>query len=184
MLLISTLAACTGSQTIGVGVPDTAEAATPEVEAQEIPGSTDTAEPEDEEEEEIELRPLDAPVVIVIDCPAAIREESDVRCAMSTSWPDGTPHWSGEVAMHLRGRSSSDFPKPQYRVTLEDGNRTELSADLFGMGSEADWVLNGMWIDRARLALYGIACLVAGFKDYGMGAVRIPVCVPAIIRLV
>src|SRR4029079_5347295 len=48
-----------------------------------------------------------------------------------------------------RGRSSIDFPKAQYSIELRTESDAELAVDLFGMGRESDWVLNGMYIDRA-----------------------------------
>jgi hypothetical protein len=43
------------------------------------------------------------------------------------------------------------FPKPQLSVELWDAADQELSANLLGMGAEADWVINGAYIDRALL---------------------------------
>jgi hypothetical protein len=88
---------------------------------------------------------------VSLTCAGAIPEDTDVDCEIELRWPDGTVAWTGPAGLHRRGRSSSDFPKPQYKLTLRDADGNDAEADLFGMGGEADWVLNGMWIDRALI---------------------------------
>ncbi|MFN7147490.1 MAG: CotH kinase family protein, partial [Myxococcota bacterium] len=65
--------------------------------------------------------------------------------------PDGRVWWDGPAGVGLHGRSSAGFPKAQLAVELRDNRGLQVDADLFGMGEEADWLLNGMWIDRALL---------------------------------
>jgi hypothetical protein len=87
---------------------------------------------------------LDAPGLATIDCAAAIPVDGKTDCTMVLTWPDGDVEWSGPVGVGIHGRSSSGFPKAQYAIEL-DRDRA-----LFGMEpADDDWLLNGMYIDRA-----------------------------------
>ena len=95
---------------------------------------------------------LTAPALISITCAAEIPEDGKTDCVTTMTYPDGSPAYSGDVGVGLRGRSSSGFPKTQYALELRKPDGTDDdTVDLFGMGADADWVLNGMFIDRALL---------------------------------
>jgi hypothetical protein len=95
---------------------------------------------------------LTAPALISITCAAEIPADGKTDCTTTITYPDGTPVYAGAVGVGLRGRSSSGFPKTQYALELRNPDGTDDdSVDLFGMGADADWVLNGMFIDRALL---------------------------------
>ncbi len=53
--------------------------------------------------------------------------------------------------IHVRGQSSADFPKKQYKLEFvkEDGTNNNLS--LLGMPRENDWIINGSYADRTLL---------------------------------
>ena len=70
-------------------------------------------------------------------------------CTLTIRDHDGLVVYDGQAGVGLRGRSSSTFPKPQYAVELRDNLGEDNDVDLFGMGSDADWILNGLYIDRA-----------------------------------
>lgn len=91
---------------------------------------------------------LDAPATATLDCASAPQDGSKTDCSLAFHWPDGTPGWAGTAGVTLHGRSSLDFPKKQYAVELRDGAGQPVDVDLFGMGGESDWLLNGMYIDR------------------------------------
>ncbi|HJN72967.1 MAG TPA: CotH kinase family protein [Myxococcota bacterium] len=85
---------------------------------------------------------------IELDCGQAIPDEPKIDCDLEIADAEGLVLFDGEAGVEIRGRSSSGFPKKQYAVELRrDGEALEV--DLFGMGAESDWVLNGAWIDRA-----------------------------------
>ncbi len=94
---------------------------------------------------------LTAPALIAIDCAADIPADGKTDCTTTITYPDGTPVYAGGVGVGLRGRSSQGFPKKQYAIELRNPDGTDADVDLFGMGADADWVLNGMFIDRAML---------------------------------
>jgi hypothetical protein len=89
-----------------------------------------------------------APGLATLTCPSAPSTVGKVTCSLDITGPDGTVQWSGPAGIGLHGRSSAGFPKPQFSVELRDDAGADAAADLFGMGAEADWILNGMYIDR------------------------------------
>lgn len=91
---------------------------------------------------------LDAPALASLACESAITPEAETPCTFSLYWPDGELNFAGGASVQIRGRSSEGFPKQQYKLELGSSAVPE-PADLLGMGRESDWVLNGMWIDRA-----------------------------------
>lgn len=134
------LLACTASQGIAIGGDSAAPVDTGRDPAELLPAPEPTEEPV-----------LTAPAPVEVACPGPIPVDADIPCTIRFLMPDGTEAWSGAVDVHQRGRSSAGFPKPQYRLTLRGEDGEEAAPDLYGMGGEADWVLNGMWIDRALL---------------------------------
>lgn len=92
-----------------------------------------------------------APVLIDVACPSAIPDEAAIPCDIRLTWPDGTEEAAGIAGFSQRGRSSLGFPKHQYKVEFIDAGGASAPVSLFGLGRESDWVLNGMWIDRAMI---------------------------------
>ncbi len=94
-------------------------------------------------------RTLTAPAQATLDCAAAIPTDGKTDCQLRLVWPEGDVDWEGTAGVGIHGRSSSGFPKKQYAIELRDDTGLDAPANLFGMGSEADWLLNGMYLDRA-----------------------------------
>lgn len=95
--------------------------------------------------------PPAGPGAVAVSCSEALPLEGKVDCMLRVADADGVVWWDGPAGVGLHGRSSSSFPKPQLAVELRDTAGLQVDADLLGMGEEADWLLNGMWIDRALL---------------------------------
>jgi hypothetical protein len=96
-----------------------------------------------------DLRPP-AVCELVIDCDGAeIPDEPKLGCALRIEDGRGEVLFDGPAGIERRGRSSQAFPKPQYSVELRDAGGAEAAVNLFAMGAESDWILNGMYIDRA-----------------------------------
>ncbi len=91
---------------------------------------------------------LSSPGTATLSCDGQL-STTDSRCVFEAWWPDGTLEVSTGADVRIRGRSSEGFPKHQYGMEFVNDAGEPTSAELFGMGSEGDWVLNGMWIDRA-----------------------------------
>ena len=96
-------------------------------------------------------RELTAPARVAITCPGAIPVVGKLDCSIAISWPEGDVAYQGPVGVGLHGRSSLSFPKKQYALELRDPDGSDHEVDLFGMGADADWLLNGAWLDRALL---------------------------------
>lgn len=152
----SVLLACTGS-TVLVGGLDTADTDTLDTDTDTL----DTDTPGDTDPEHVGDAPADTapepgpiprtPGAVELDCDRAPQAEGKVPCTLRVADADGTVYWDGPAGVGLHGRSSSGFPKVTYAVELRDADGVEAGADLLGMGEEADWLLNGMWIDRALM---------------------------------
>ncbi len=89
---------------------------------------------------------------VAIDCGGAESpDEPKIACAIEIGDGLGGVVHQGRIGIERRGRSSIAFPKAQYSVELRSVADAEQPVNLFGMGSESDWILNGMYIDRALL---------------------------------
>lgn len=90
-----------------------------------------------------------APGFAAMDCPGSPPAEGKIDCTLSFTDADGALVWEGTAGVGLHGRSSMDFIKPQFAIELRDAEGADAPADLYGLGAESDWILNGMYIDRA-----------------------------------
>lgn len=168
-MIVWALVACEAGH-IALGGADSAAAPDTGEAVERLPGDTaaDTGEAAPDE-----AKP-DAPVQVELTCPGPIPAESYIPCAVVMRWPDGAIEVEGTVQIHVRGRSSASFPKPQYKLEFVDDAWAPAAVELFGMGRESDWVLNGMWIDRAlirnRLA-WDLANALATGEDWAPEAV-------------
>jgi hypothetical protein len=89
---------------------------------------------------------------VVVDCGGQpIVDEPKVHCTLAIGDGRGTNVYEGRAGVELRGRTSLYAPKKQYAVELEDVVGQKASVDLFGMGRESDWILNGAYIDRSLI---------------------------------
>lgn len=56
------------------------------------------------------------------------------------------------IGIELRGASSRRlFPKKSYGIELWDANGEDVSRDIFGFGSEEDWILQGPYADKTLM---------------------------------
>jgi len=85
---------------------------------------------------------------VVLECDESIPSEDKILCELTVS-ADGETAYDGHAGVETRGRSSSSAPKPGYAVELRDAEDNEQPANLFGMGAESDWVLDGLYYDRS-----------------------------------
>ncbi len=154
------VAACTPTSTI-TGNPG-ADTAVADTEVENAPGDTgrDTGEVDPPEPA------MTAPGTATLTCDGPLTT-NDTRCVFEAWWPDGTLEVSSQADVRVRGRSSEGFPKHQFGMEFVDDAGEPTSAELFGMGSEGDWVLNGMWIDRA---LFRNKFAFDLFRELGGGA--------------
>ena len=133
----------------GGGSADSGEA------PEDIPGDTntdsggDSASTEDSGSELGSDRALTAPGHVSITCHAAIPDTGKADCTGTFSYENDDPLWQGPLAVGYHGRSSSAFPKRQLAIELRDDAGVDAQVNLYGLGADGDWLLNGMYIDRA-----------------------------------
>ncbi len=58
------------------------------------------------------------------------------------------PTVSTRAAYRLRGKSSLQFPKKQYRLELRNQMDADKDLSLLGLPAESDWILNAPWVDK------------------------------------
>ncbi len=89
--------------------------------------------------------------LLQVACPSELSDSVEAACAIAVTDGSGWLDHQGPASMRLRGRSSVGFPKPQIAVELVGEQGADLAVNLLGMGADADWVLNGAYIDRALI---------------------------------
>jgi hypothetical protein len=85
-----------------------------------------------------------------IRCDQTIPDEPKLPCELRLATATGVVLYDGWAGFEERGRSSNSFPKHQYSFELwHDAGGDAVQANLYGMGWESDWILNGNYADRA-----------------------------------
>jgi len=87
---------------------------------------------------------------VELECGQAIPDEPKIPCQLLVEERDGALQYQGWAGVERRGRSSLGFPKPHLGVELWAGpEESPIGVNLFEMGRESDWILNGNYADRA-----------------------------------
>lgn len=140
------LLACAGSLVVSNDPLHTGEARDTAVLPEVIPGDTSGDTGRDSGSAE---RAPTAPGHASLTCPNVIPDIGKTDCTGAFAWENGDSLWEGPLAVGYHGRSSSGFPKRQFAVELRDDAGADAPIDLYGLGADGDWLLNGMYIDRA-----------------------------------
>lgn len=61
------------------------------------------------------------------------------------------PDFTGRGGMHVRGQSSSGFPKKQYAWETWNNENEDRDVSILGMPSESDWILYAPYSDKALM---------------------------------
>ena len=61
-----------------------------------------------------------------------------------------TPYEIG-IKVRGRGRSSSNFPKPNYTIEFHDSTDKDINVSLLGLPPSDDWVLHGPYVDKSMV---------------------------------
>ncbi|MBE5823260.1 MAG: hypothetical protein E7308_04245 [Butyrivibrio sp.] len=97
------------------------------------------------------------------------------RCSVLNFEDDGNMHSiydkpdiSMNVGVKLRGASSYNFDKRQYRLTFfkDEYGTKKMDYDFFGMGYADSWVLNGPFLDKTLARNYMVYALGAEMMDW------------------
>jgi len=74
-------------------------------------------------------------------------DTNDVGRATITDYPD----YAGHAAMHVRGNSSAEYEKKQYRLEIWDEKDNDKDVSLLGMPAGSDWILFGPYSDKTLM---------------------------------
>lgn len=96
----------------------------------------------------------------------AVMEFQPVNGSASLS---SAPKLATRGGFHLRGNSSSTFPKVPYRLELWDNDDDDVDHPLLGLPADSDWVMRGPYTDKALIRDAFIFSLA---RDMGMYAPR------------
>lgn len=145
----------TGSAITDVYPNDTADAAdtaTPAGDSAETDSASEDSAPPRAAPDPVDLaidpNPLDGLCQLTLDCEHPVLSEEKVVCTFSVTGPRGEIWYAGDAVAWARGRSSMTVPKHGYGIELRDATGADAEVDLLGMGSDSDWVLNGLYYDR------------------------------------
>jgi hypothetical protein len=62
-----------------------------------------------------------------------------------------SPNFVGKAAIHIRGSSSQQFPKKQFRLKLEDDQGNQVAVPLLGLPKDADWHMYAPYDDKTLM---------------------------------
>ena len=63
----------------------------------------------------------------------------------------GPTDFTGRGGMHIRGQSSSGFPKKQYAWETWDNENEDKNVSILGMPSESDWIIHAPYSDKTLM---------------------------------
>lgn len=86
---------------------------------------------------------------------------------------DAFNNFDGDIHLHIRGQSSSGFPKKSFAVETLDTNGISQHVSLLGMPGEDDWVLHGPYSDKVLMRNLFIYTLM---REMGWWAPRTVYC--------
>jgi hypothetical protein len=95
------------------------------------------------------------------------------RAPISPANLTNAPAFRTPVGLRLHGMVSRQFPKLSYRLKLRTESGVSRGAALLGMPADADWVLQGPWLDKSLIRnafSYDLA------RSMGCAAMRTRVC--------
>ena len=125
----------------------------------EFPEDKTLAASQEEEEEEPEWLALDYEELLSPNAPIG-REDSFAHIRLLDPQGDERGYgaeFTSDARIHVRGRSSVQYPKNSYRLELlcPDENDSSLlvenKAGLLGMRNDGDWVLNGLYAEPTKI---------------------------------
>ncbi|HUR45081.1 MAG TPA: CotH kinase family protein, partial [Candidatus Saccharimonadales bacterium] len=106
-------------------------------------------------------RNSDVPLVILDSMEQAIPASGGQFASLLTAFIDtdatgraymtNAPDFLGRGGMHVRGSSSTVWPKKNYSLETQDASGNDQKTSLLGFPAESDWVLHASYLDRTLL---------------------------------
>ena len=56
-----------------------------------------------------------------------------------------------EIGIKVRGRTSAEYPKPNYTIEFHDATGKDTNVSLLGLPPSDDWVLHGPYVDKSMI---------------------------------
>lgn len=115
------------------------------------------------------------PVVTIVTGGQALSHEQEVvteltviDCRGGHNHLGEAPAISTDTLIKLRGNSSSQFDKKQYRLTFVESrdNLSHRALPVMGMKADSEWVLNGPFLDKTALRNYLMYNLAGEMMDW------------------
>ena len=76
------------------------------------------------------------------------------------------PSLATSVLINIRGRSSREFDKKSYRITLIHDDGTNNNQSVMGMDAHHEWVLHGPFLDKTLIRNYMLYNIAGEFMEY------------------
>ncbi|MBN1588781.1 MAG: CotH kinase family protein [Pirellulales bacterium] len=121
------------------------------------------------------------PVIVIDSCQATPNQNDYVTTtamffepgATGRTWVTDSPEIYSFAGLKIRGATSANFPKKGYSLELRDGEGEDADASVFGLPTEADWVLYGPYSDKALMRNFLAYSL---FEEMGHYSTRTVYC--------
>ncbi len=63
----------------------------------------------------------------------------------------GQANWAGRGGLHVRGSSSAEYEKKQYKLETWDEHDQDIDVSLLGLPPESDWILHAPYSDKTLM---------------------------------
>lgn len=90
----------------------------------------------------------------------------DIQSSDMRSYLSSKPNVSTSIQIKKRGHTSMSFDKAQFYIKAIDENEEQKPVDIFGMGEESEWVLNGSMADKSMIRNYLPYRIAAQIMEY------------------
>ena len=111
-------------------------------------------------EAQVNLTTSDLPIVVINTNGFNVLDNPKIEADMTIFWngvgkensiQDSKPHYKGKIGIELRGSSSQIWPKKPYGIELWNSSKGAVSASLFGMPKESDWIFFASYNERSLM---------------------------------
>lgn len=111
-------------------------------------------------EAQVNLTTSDLPIVVINTNGFNVLDNPKIEADMTIFWngvgkensiQDSKPHYKGKIGIELRGSSSQMWPKKPYGIELWNSSKGAVSASLFGMPKESDWIFFASYNERSLM---------------------------------
>lgn len=100
---------------------------------------------------------------IMTDCNVYLYDNED-----SQNYLSDEPETVSEAKIRYRGNTSQTYEKKQYLIKFVDDNGEKKDVDVFGMGNDNSWILNGSMIDKSMMRNFLAYKLSAEIMEYAV----------------